>query len=76
MIHGLQNMAQNPDALSSRRDDEAAISPSGLASHWGVHVNTIYRDIRKGALRAFRLPGGHWRIRREDARRYGRPNEF
>jgi excisionase family DNA binding protein len=49
------------------------ISPSRLATYWNVHPNTVYRDIRKGALRAFRLPGGQLRIRISDARRYGRP---
>jgi len=54
---------------------EAAISPSALAAKWGVGVQTIYRDIRKGALRAYRLPGGDLRIRIRDARRYGKPVE-
>lgn len=52
-----------------------AVTPGQVASYWGVHVNTVYRDIGKGALRAFRLPGGGLRIRRDDARRYGRPVE-
>lgn len=50
------------------------ISPSRLAASWGVHLNTVYRDIRKGALPAFRLPSGRFRIRRADADRYGRPS--
>lgn len=54
---------------------EAAISPARLAAQWGVNVQTIYRDIRKGALRAYRLPGGDLRIRIRDARRYGKPIE-
>ena len=54
---------------------EPAISPGELAAKWGVGVQTIYRDIRKGALRAFRLPGGDLRIRIRDARRYGKPVE-
>jgi excisionase family DNA binding protein len=57
---------------SSARSLEA-LSPAELAGAWGVHVQTIYRDIRKGALRAFRLPGGDIRIRVSDARRYGKP---
>lgn len=60
---------------SEERIEGPHISPSRLADYWGVHVNTIYRDVRKGALRAFRLPGGQLRIRTSDARRYGRPNE-
>ena len=54
---------------------EAAVSPARLADVWGVSVQTIYRDIRKGALRAYRLPGGDLRIRIRDARRYGKPVE-
>jgi excisionase family DNA binding protein len=51
------------------------VSPSQLARFWGVHVNTVYRDISKGALKAYRLPGGQLRVRNSDARRYGRPLE-
>jgi len=51
------------------------MSPQELADFWGIHVQTIRRDIKKGALKAFRLPGGDIRIRRSDARRYGRPIE-
>jgi predicted site-specific integrase-resolvase len=51
------------------------VKPSQLANHWGVHINTVYRDIRKGALPVLRLPSGRFRIRRSDAVRYGRPNE-
>lgn len=54
---------------------EAAISPAALAAKWGVRVQTIYRDIRKGALPAYKLPGGDLRIRIRDARRYGKPVE-
>lgn len=50
-----------------------SISPLELAAALGVHVQTIYRDIRKGALVARRLPGGDIRIRLSDARRYGKP---
>jgi excisionase family DNA binding protein len=65
-----------PDERDARRGGAPlveAISPSRLASYWGVEVQTIYRDIRKGALRAYRLPGGDLRIRVTDARRYGKP---
>lgn len=51
------------------------VTPSQLASYWNVHYDTVLRDIRKGALRAFRLPGGQIRIRTKDARSYGRPIE-
>ena len=65
-----------PASLDHRGEDEGPyVSPSRLARHWGVHINTVYRDIRKGALRAQRLPGGQWRISLAEARRYGRPEE-
>lgn len=64
----------DPQALTTRERDEY-VRPSSLAAEWNVHVRTVYRDIRKGALPAFRLPSGSIRIRREDARRYGRPVE-
>jgi excisionase family DNA binding protein len=57
------------------RDDRTYVSPSYLARYWQVHVNTVYRDIRKGALPASRMPGGQFRIAIDDARRYGRPIE-
>lgn len=55
--------------------EQRDLTPQELADHWGVTVQTVYRDIRKGALRAFRLPGGDIRIRRADAEQYGRPIE-
>ena len=59
---------------SDLRDDELHISPSRLADYWGVDIKTIYRDIRKGALPAFRVgSGGQLRIRLTDAKKYGRP---
>lgn len=76
MKDDLSTPSVSPDTLTRGAvDDGPPMSPSRLASFWGVHVNTIYRDIRKGALRAHRLPGGRWRIRRTDAFLYGRPNE-
>lgn len=75
----LQNRAVNPSQLSDRQSGAPSgsenVSPSRLADYWGVHVNTVYRDIRKGALPAVRLPSGRIRIRRQDADRYGRPQD-
>ena len=51
------------------------VSVTWLADFWGVHPNTVYRDIRKGALKACQLPGGAFRILLADAHRYGRPVE-
>lgn len=62
---------QNRETAAGRE----ALSPSELAADWGVDVRTVRRDIRKGALPAYRLPNGRFRIRRRDADQYGRPLE-
>lgn len=74
MIQSPRNMSVQPEQLR-HRESNSHISPEELAAYWHVHVHTIYRDIRKGALRAFKLPSGRLRIRPDDARRYGRPIE-
>lgn len=51
------------------------VSIGYLADMWDVHPNTIYRDIRKGALPARKMPGGQYRVLLADAQRYGRPIE-
>lgn len=83
----LQNHAVTEESLTARpatpakarsdRDvlDEPKLTIVELARVWRVRPETIYRDIKKGALRAHRLPGGDWRILVSDARAYGRPNE-
>lgn len=68
------------DADATRRaqadlDVDRHVSPARLAAFWGVSIDTVYRDIRKGALRAFRLPSGKIRVKMSDAKRYGRPIE-
>lgn len=62
-------------AVTEAEDDTPRLTPRELAEQWGVHPQTVYRDLRKGALRGFLLPGGRIRIRPSDARRYGRPIE-
>jgi excisionase family DNA binding protein len=52
---------------------EPKLTVEELARAWRVSVDTIWRDIRKGALRAHRTPGGNVRILLSDARAYGRP---
>ena len=37
-----------------------------IAQYCGVTGVTVLRWIRKGHLSAFRLPGGHYRIARDD----------
>ena len=68
----IEDSASDPGELDAR---QRTVSVSWLARFWSVHENTIYRDIKKGALRAFRLPGGQLRVFVADAKRYGRPTE-
>jgi predicted site-specific integrase-resolvase len=68
----IENAATDPGQKDAR---DRTVSPGRLAAFWSVHPNTVYRDIRKGALKAYRLPGGQLRVRMSDARRYGRPVE-
>lgn len=49
------------------------VTVRALANYWGVDPSTIYRAIRKGALRACRLGSGTVRIRTSDAVTFGRP---
>lgn len=77
MIHRADQTNDVPPLSLATRDadDAPAVSVSRLAAFWGVSERTIRRDIAKGALPAYRLPGGQIRIRTADARRYGRPIE-
>lgn len=68
----ITNAATDPAAKDAR---QRTMSPVQLAAFWTVHPNTVYRDIRKGALKAYRLPGGQLRVLVSDARKYGRPIE-
>lgn len=68
----IEQAATDPGEKDARR---RTVSPSWLAAFWSVHPNTVYRDIRKGALKAYRLPGGQLRVLVSDARRYGKPVE-
>lgn len=66
----IENRQQDPGETDAR---ERTVTVAWLARFWGVHENTVYRDIRKGALRAYKLPGGAIRVLVSDAKRYGRP---
>lgn len=69
-----QSDQANPRGLETEHRADAReryVSPSRLAREIGVHINTIYRDIRKGALRVYRRPGSRqFRIKKADADRY------
>ncbi|MGD0780723.1 MAG: helix-turn-helix domain-containing protein [Dehalococcoidales bacterium] len=46
------------------------ISVGFIAKHCGVSNTTVLRWIEAGQLPAFRLPGGHHRIGREDLNKF------
>ena len=59
------------------QSNQEYISVGFIAKHCGVSNTTVLRWIGAGQLPAFRLPGGHYRIGREDLSefltRYGMP---
>lgn len=60
--------------------EPAYVTIRWMAAYWGVSERTVERDIRKGALRVYRLPsqdGGRRAVRilKSDALAYGRPSE-
>lgn len=61
--------------LATRQVEQNYVRPSWMAKYWGVTIDTVRRDIKKGALPARRLPGGQLMIRKEDAINYGRPQQ-
>jgi len=55
---------------------ERFVTVADLAAYWCVSADTVYRDIAKGALRVYRVGSSSCiRIRLEDARAYGRPDD-
>jgi excisionase family DNA binding protein len=67
------------EVLSGTVDDapaatKAFVTPAQLARYLDVHPQTIYRQIRKGALRVVRV-GRVIRIRLADAVKYVQPRE-
>lgn len=54
---------------------QPVLTVAEAARIWRVEAATVRRDIRKGALRAYRLPGGDLRILRSDLLAYGRPQD-
>jgi hypothetical protein len=74
MITGA-DLENREGVLRAPRAGQEFVTPGWLAHVWGVHPQTVYRDIRKGALAATRLPGGQYRVALDVARRYGKPVE-
>lgn len=51
---------------TTEQTNQEYISVGFIAKHCGVSNTTVLRWIGAGRLPAFRLPGGHYRIGRED----------
>ena len=63
-----------PRAFDLATDSDHYVTVTELARYWKVSVDTVYRDIKKGALRAYRVgSSGKIRVRVEDALQYGHP---
>ena len=62
---------------TTERLNQEYISVGFIAKHCGVSNTTVLRWIGAGRLPAFRLPGGHYRIGRDDLSnflaKYGMP---
>lgn len=46
---------------------EGVLTVAEVAELWGISSRTVQRYIADGRLKAIRLPGGHRRVRPEDA---------
>ena len=63
-----------PRIFDLATDSDYYVTVTELARYWKVSVDTVYRDIKKGALQVYRVgSSGKIRVRVEDARQYGRP---
>jgi len=51
---------------TTEQTNQEYISVGFIAKHCGVSNTTVLRWINAGRLPAFRLPGGHYRIGRDD----------
>ncbi len=64
---------------TTEQQNQEYISVGFIAKHCGVSNTTVLRWISAGQLPAFRLPGGHYRIGREDLtdflNKYGMPSQ-
>jgi len=51
-------------------NDAKPVTTGKVARYCGVTRNGVIRWIRQGKLKAFRTPGGHYRIRKADFRAF------
>ncbi len=62
--------------IDLRTHEEIWVTPEELAQYWRVNYDTVIRDIKKGALRAYQVgSAGQHRIHIHDARAYGKPTD-
>ena len=59
---------KGPPAVAGRDDD--LLSTGAVASRCGVSRDGVLHWIYAGKLRAFRTPGGHFRVRRSELERF------
>ena len=56
--------------MTSRSEDAPSISPREFAELFGLHVETVYRYIRDGRLKATCVGPRFWRIRPSEVERF------
>ena len=68
MYTALLNTRFKGDSVRKKPDygENTWLTSSNVASYCQVSKNTVLTWIRSGELKAFRLPSGHYRIRKED----------
>ena len=57
-------------AKKNRLENEIPLKPRDAAVYCQVSKSTVLKWIKDGKLKAFRLPGGHYRIDRQDFRSF------
>ena len=69
----LDNLIQSLKTDDFIDDDHEMLSPKDVASELGMHLNSIYKIIGSGQLKAYNLSSGRktfYRIRRVDLENY------
>jgi excisionase family DNA binding protein len=56
--------------IKNNRPDNPTLSSSNIARYCQVSRSTVLKWIKDGKLQAFKLPGGHYRVDREDFREF------
>ena len=56
--------------MESRSDDSPSISPREFADRFGLHIETVYRYIKEGRIKAISIGPRFLRIRPSEVERF------